>query len=423
MRFALLGNHPDGLELTRALVQTGRHELTAYTSPLPPALLELCGARAVRSGDLEEILANPGVDLVVVASSADHRPDHLRRALQSERHVLCVYPPDQSPEVAYEAALIQQDVHRVLLPVVTEDQHPALLRMVRGAGPVGSPQLIALEMGAVGPVLLNTGFPDLKPSFPGWPALRRLGGEIVEVAGLAAGEMIPCDEPILVSGRFEKGGLFRLTFLPGRPQASLRLTVVGTNGRAMLTFSDGWLGPAHLEWQTGDGARHEENWPRHDPWPALVASVEEAIRGGEPAHQAPGSGPGNTPARLAKSPNWDQEGIQTADNVVSALAKTSGATSCCSWQDAIRCLELDDAARRSIQRRHTQLLEFPQASEEIGFKGTMTLVGCATLWGVIMLLILARWWPGAGWLILLLLGGFLLLQLFRLFLPRTPASS
>src|SRR5436305_1664921 len=33
MRFALLGSHPDGLAMAGALEQTGRHELTAYTTP------------------------------------------------------------------------------------------------------------------------------------------------------------------------------------------------------------------------------------------------------------------------------------------------------------------------------------------------------------------------------------------------------
>src|ERR671935_236752 len=34
MRFALLGNHPDGVAMACALVDSGRHRLAAYTSPV-----------------------------------------------------------------------------------------------------------------------------------------------------------------------------------------------------------------------------------------------------------------------------------------------------------------------------------------------------------------------------------------------------
>src|SRR2546430_12578711 len=65
------------------------------------------------SGDMEEILADPTMDAVIVAGDSGQRPLQLRRALQSERHVLCVFPPDQSPDITYEAAMIQADTRRV----------------------------------------------------------------------------------------------------------------------------------------------------------------------------------------------------------------------------------------------------------------------------------------------------------------------
>ena len=88
------------------------------------------------------------------------------------------------------------------------------------------------------------------------------------------------------------------------------------------------------------------------------------------------------------------------------------------WQDAIRCLELDDAARRSVQRRRASTLEYPEATEEVGFKGTMTLVGCGLLWLVLLLAILSYWVPYLGWLIAPVLVFFLALQLLRWVIPR-----
>ena len=94
-----------------------------------------------------------------------------------------------------------------------------------------------------------------------------------------------------------------------------------------------------------------------------------------------------------------------------------------SWQDEVRCLELDDAARRSVEKRRASTLEYQEASEEAGFKGTMTLVGCGMLWVSLLLLILSRWVPWLGWLIAPVFGFFLLLQLLRWVVPPTTEES
>src|SRR5262245_29554353 len=109
MRFALLGNHPDGLALATALAASGRHELLVYSGPAAGAgELRARGMVLRTTGDMEEVLAAPAVEAVIVASRAGNRAEHLRRALQSERHVLCVHPADRSPDIAYEAAMIRQ---------------------------------------------------------------------------------------------------------------------------------------------------------------------------------------------------------------------------------------------------------------------------------------------------------------------------
>ena len=91
------------------------------------------------------------------------------------------------------------------------------------------------------------------------------------------------------------------------------------------------------------------------------------------------------------------------------------------WQDAVRCLELDGAVRRSVHYRRASAMEYQEANEEVGFKGTMTLVGCALLWGLLFLLVLAMWEPRLFWLSVPLLAGFLIMQLLRWVIPaRTP---
>ena len=117
----------------------------------------------------------------------------------------------------------------------------------------------------------------------------------------------------------------------------------------------------------------EESWDAWDPWPGLVERFEAAVAG------APGSP---------------------------------------SWLDAVRGLELDDAARRGVERRRSSVLEYQEASEEVGFKGTMTLVGCGLIWFVLFLLLLSYWYPPIRWLIAGLLVVFLGLQFLRYLIPK-----
>jgi hypothetical protein len=203
---------------------------------------------------------------------------------------------------------------------------------------------------------------------------------VLEVSAFAAGEEPEAGEPVLLSGRFEAGGLFQVTLVPGQPSPRRRLVVVGSAGRAELLFPLGWQGPAFLDWRDEAGESREDHWEQWGPWPALVEAFEAAL-----SRPAAPAGP-------------------------------------VSWQDEIRCLELDDAARRSVGRRRASLLEYPEATEEAGFKGTMTLAGCGLLWAIILLVILAhflppQWWKPLGWGIGALLVVFLGSQLLRYLLP------
>jgi predicted dehydrogenase len=386
MHFALLGNHPDGLALARALVQTGRHSLIAYSGPTKGVeTLRDMGLSVKPIGDMEEVLADPAVELVIVAGRPADRGQQLRRALQSERPVLCVHPADASADLGYEAAMLQQDTKQVLLPLLPETRHPAIARLaelVRAEkGPLGEIRLVELERWAKDRVLIDTDPHRPRPSLPGWDVLRALGGEIAEVSAFAPQEEVSSDDPLLLSGRFENGTLLRAAFLPRQVEERWRLTVTGSRAEVTLTFAGGWPGPATLNWHDATGQLHEENWNAWDPWTPLVEVFEQAI--------GAGANPAATPALRQLS-----------------------------WQDAVRCLELDGAVRRSVHYRRASALEYQEASEEVGFKGTMTLVGCGLLWGILFLLLLSAWQPYFGWLIVPLLVVFLGLQFLRWIIPQ-----
>jgi hypothetical protein len=380
MHFALLGDHPDGLDMARALVESGRHHLLAFSgSPLAAEHLRRWGITAHPIGDMEEILADPAIDAVIVAGKPADRAAQLRRALQAERHVLCVHPADDSPDIAYEAAMIQADTRVHLLPLLPETLHPGIRRLaelVRSAA--GSPRLrlVEMERTSADAVLLDVDALGYKPSLPGWDVLRLLGGEIVEVMGLAAPEEVTGDDPLLVAGCFQRGGLFQVTLLPRQSGLRWRTTIRTGYDNLELTFPDGWPGPSRLTWRDERGARHEETWNSWNPWPAFVDLCDATC-------------------------DWRLP----------------------SWQDEIRCLELDDAARRSVQRRRASTLEYQQVTEEAGFKGTMTLVGCSLLWGSVVVLLLSAWLPWLLWFIVPGFALFLILQLLRWLMPSSEAKS
>jgi predicted dehydrogenase len=397
MRVALLGDHPDGLDLARALAASGRHELAVYSGgPVGSAYLRRWGLDVPTVGDLEEVLADPKIEAVIVAGSPADRPQQLRRALQSERHVLCAHPADQTPDTAYEAAMIQADTGHLLLPLLTEGLHPAVQRL---ATLVSGKGLLHFERWTTEQVLLDADVPGHRPGLPGWDVLRRIGGEIAEVSALASGEEVAADEPLVLVGRFEAGGLFQVALLPKQSEPRWRLTAIEAGRRAELTFPDGWPGPARLSWQDGAHEPQQEHWDSSDPWLPLIAVFDAALAG-------------------AARPPPRQDQFSTRPLAVQPAR--AGAT--VTWTDEVRCLELDDAARRSVARRRASTLEYQTVTEEASFKGTMALTGCAMIWISLLLLIFSAWLPWLGWLVLPLFGIFLVMQLLRWVVPAKPSG-
>jgi hypothetical protein len=289
--------------------------------------------------------------------------------------VLCVHPVDEKPDIAYEAAMIQQDTRMVLLPMLVEAMHPALRRLAEmvHASTAGE-MLIEMEQTSTEAVLLEAESEGHNPSVPGWDILRLLGGEIAEIVGLASAEDMAGDKPLLLSGRFGDGGMFQMTLLPGQARTEWRFTVRTGMQKFELHCPD--TGPTTLTWPGENGELVQEQWPQWNPWPGLVEVFEEAVSGG-----------------------------------LSPILR---------WQDEVRCLELDDAARRSVEKRRASTLDYQEASEEVGFKGTMTLVGCALIWGSLVLLLASVWVPILAWLILPIFGVFLLFQCLRWFVQEKP---
>jgi hypothetical protein len=309
--------------------------------------------------------------------------------LQSERHVLCVFPPDSSPDIAYEAAMIQADTRRALLPILLGALHPAiqrfqaLVQMARSS----ADWLIQWERCYRSEARNSSPEKPLTPYFPGWDILYRLGGSIAEISAFAEhAERMP-NEPLLISGRFEKGGMFQTTLMTATSESRWVLRLTASALQAKLDFPMALAGPATLTWREPTNGCRKEDWPAQNLFHAMAKVFEDAVGRNE---------------RAAASTSAQDE---PRNDEVPALV---------TWQDAIRCAELDDAARRSVDRRRASTLEYPEATEEATFKGTMTLVGCGMLWVMVVLLVLSRWYPGLLVVIVIMLTLFLALQLLRL---------
>ena len=416
MRFALLGDHPDGLDVARALAESGRHELTVYSGPAVGAeYLARWGLAPRRVGDVEEALADAAVDSVIVAAGPGSRAALLRRALQAECHVLCVHPADDSVNVAYEASLIQGDTGRVLLPLLPEALHPGVRRLAelaragRGerstaiaAGPGGAnardaaaPRLVELERWSTEELLLDGDVEGHRPGLPGWDVLRLLGGEVAEVFALADPEELLPGEPLVLSGRFVAGGLWQATYLPGQASERWRLSLVGRDGRVSLVFPDGWPGESLISYTGADGQARSERFAAINLWAALVEEFEDAVE-----------------LARARKPS---PGVATPESLTNGERRLG-------WQDELRALELDDAARRSVERRRSSTLDHQEATEEASFKGTMTLVGCSLIWLSLLLLILSAWVWWLAWLIVPVFAVFLVLQGLRWVVPAAEST-
>ena len=340
MRFALLGNHPDGLAMAQALAAAG-NPLVAVCDRSPPDF----AAMARSYSDLEDLLADPAVEAVVVAGPLGKRFEQLRRVIQSERAAYCVHPCDEKLDRAYEAAWMQSEAKHPLTPLLPDALHPAYARLAEILRESGGVTLLKWEGGV--------GQTDAV-AFRGWDVLRKIGGEIVEVSGFAPTEEGNPADPLLFHGKFEKGGLIQATLLPGT-DAGQRINAIGPAETVELVGPDEG-GAVRLLRVRRNGDMAEEKWDRWDRWAALVAQPERVT-----------------------------------------------------WQDAVRAMELDDALRRSVAKRKSSDLEYGDVSQDAAGKGTLTLIGCGMVWLIPVLLVMSIWVPQAGWAIIPMLLGFFVL--------------
>ncbi|MCS6975832.1 MAG: hypothetical protein NZM31_02325 [Gemmatales bacterium] len=399
MQIGVSGDHPEALAVAAALVQTGRHRLTAACCS--PSTLEWLGRKGIPTvlvPDRDALFSNPEIDLLIVGDGLAERGDVLRRAVRSDKHVLCVHPTDLLPDVTYEAALVQEDTRKMLLPILWHRLHPGLKKLAQltRSGSLGQMTLVEGEI-TVPETPASSALPSpLKPSkgrkrpepvdlrWDGhpvlrvWEVLRFLAGEITEVSAVgAAGEQLVPTDTLTVTGRCQNGCLFRILIAP-QPTGRDRVLIRGDKGEAVLTSERGFLGAAETTWRyESESGQVDWIW---QPWPDFAEEVEKALTGQIPA---------------------------------------------VTWLDETRCLEVFDAVRQSVRRRRVIPLDYEEVSEGANFKTVMITLGCLTLLTVLVLcvVLLALGQPLAPWAFYLLLPLLLIFLALQVLGWAIPAAS
>ncbi len=396
MRLLLLGDHPDGLAFTLALLARGGHELTAFAgSGATAEHLGQAGYSPAQVKEVEAALALRDVEAVVVADDLLHRPNLIRRAMQSEKQVFCVHPADLDPNIAYEALAIQQDTHKAILPLMVDRLTPALQwideqRRVKAWADLGLLKHLEWEVGFPVPLdraaeLPQVPLPAAKkrawqkqaervwehhPLLSLWEGLRLTGGEVEELTAIMGhGEELSPQERINITGRLRNDAFFQVLLLPlpADQPPSFRCLWRGEAGEWELRAPQGWLASSTWEYRRPD---------------------QPAVSGTLPAGD-----------RETLWQNW-----------VEAFERQRPLPT---WTDATRCLELFDAVRRSVRRRRMIVLDYEAASELSNFKSTMTALGCGVLILCMVLFFATPTFPWLKYLIFPILILYMALQLFR----------
>jgi predicted dehydrogenase len=367
MNFLILGDGAEEFAWARAIAASaGHHLLAAY-----PALDGLPEARACR--DIDDALAMPGVEAVVVGGEPDFRAEALRRVAGAGLPAVCLHPPGPDSEAYYQVALSRAETGAVLVPDLPARLHPGV-EAVRRSMEIAEPGAFkSLRYEAVAEVsesdLARFAFAravDL---------VRSLVGEIdaVNATGDPPGDRP--DESLVVQLRASGSRRAEVRLTSGREEPA-RLTLTLAGGTQTLELPADLGGPSRLVRLGPDGIEHVTTFDAWDPHAAILGVLADAVSG------------------RAAHPD---------------LA------------DGTRAMEVAEGVVRSLRKGRTVDLHYEDISEAGTFKSVMTSVGCLVLLSILVVVPVALAGPalGVGWTIYFayaippLLVVFALLQLLR----------
>jgi predicted dehydrogenase len=233
------------------------------SAPRARAFADEFGAEA-SYGSYEELVADPHVDVVYIASPHALHLEHARLAFEAGKHVLCEKPLTLSVAEAEEMIALAAEHDRFLMEAMWTACHPVILAVRERilSGDLGTPRQLHAELGFVVP-------PDASPRMLepalGASALLDMGiypltlahlmlGEAEELVATADLSDDGIDLDVAISGRYPGGAVATMT-ASLTSWSSRRAEIATDTGR--LTLED-FHHPAEATWVSyaagsGDG--------------------------------------------------------------------------------------------------------------------------------------------------------------------------
>jgi predicted dehydrogenase len=241
VRVAVVGLGYWGPNLARNLASLPGCEL-AWLCDGAPAALQRAGARfpgARATAEVEELLADPALDAIVVATPVPTHADLAVRVLEAGKHCFVEKPLAQSVPDAQAAVDAAEQAGRVLMVGHLLEYHPGVekLKEIAGSGDLGelyylySKRLNLGKLRADENALWSLGAHDIAVT------LLLAGEEPLEVDARGESYMRPgVEDVVFCSLRFPSGLAAHLHLSWLDPHKERRFTVVGS--RRMATFDD-----------------------------------------------------------------------------------------------------------------------------------------------------------------------------------------
>ena len=143
MNVVILGNGDEECEWAHWLLEQDDQRLVAAFPGFSGPGLDV----VPRANDLDDLLARPGVDIVIVGGPIDLRGEYLRRSAAEGMAVICLHPPGADSEAYYQVALSRAETGAVIVPDLPLRLHPGIakLKEALNSGELGTFRGIRLE--------------------------------------------------------------------------------------------------------------------------------------------------------------------------------------------------------------------------------------------------------------------------------------
>jgi hypothetical protein len=462
LRLATLGEDSGLLDLMRALVPAAGEDASRQGVAPADQANDLLGrslrwTTAVQAGpelhrlaahmtvapqlvDWQQLLGSDQHDLILVAGrprgeeALATREEQLRRLFQGTIPLVLVHPACEMI-LAYELEMIRKDTGVRVFPYVPLAERPELDRLRRvspqmaGTHPATDPDTLAgaasasdatASAGGVEQWIWERTSDDrsrdavIDDFARDALVLRELLGEIKQVTAVGGASDEVQYGQLTVHLTAAGGQSARWSILPTRSGETprIRATAIGSG--------PSWTWEAHADGADGRLAGLDASPPSTTP-PVWATNDSPALAFWR-----------RVLAELARQEPEAADAAGRAGSVDGIGSQAAASVERLDWEHVCRGLELTDGVERSCRRRRTIDLYHEQVSEQATFKSLMAAGGCAMLFWVLAMLMVAGlvdamqlsiresvWWRFFPVAIFLPLGFFLGLQLLQLVFPAS----